>query len=323
MTRRPFLRVTVAACLAAAGFASHAQEWPSKKVITLVVPFAAGGSTDLLARSVASMLQQELGQPFIVENRPGASGNIGAELVARAASDGHTLLFTSTNLTMNPAIYKALAYDAVADYTPITMVAFAPMVLIAGPKTEAKTIAELIAAAQARPGQLNYSSSGKGGAPHLAGELFELNQKLDMVHIPYKGAAPALADVAGGQVEMSFTTFISAKPMLTAGKGRALAVASKNRLSALPEIPTFAEAGVANMEIGTMFGLLAPAKVPKEVVDRLYGALSKAADTDTFRTQISDMGGEVVLNEPGDYAVYIRDDVGKWKELISRIGGVE
>lgn len=319
---RNFLVRSAAAGMALLAVCASAYAYPSQTV-RIVVPFAAGGSTDILARSVASMLQQQLGQSIIVENRPGASGNIGAEHVARSAPDGHTLLFTSTNLTMNPAIYKSLGYDAVADFKPVTMVAFAPMVLIAGPKLEAPTVGEMISLARARPGALNYSSSGKGGAPHLAGELLELNQKLNMMHIPYKGAAPALADVAGGQVEMSFTTYISGKSLLEAGKVRALAVASKNRLAALPKVPTFAESGVPDMEIGTMFGLLAPAGVPQTVIDSLFGALSKAADTEAFRAQIEGMGGEVVLNSPTEYATYVREDVAKWKALINRIGGVE
>jgi len=322
--RRQLLLAAALCGLLGAGPA-HSQpagDYPTRPV-RIIVPFATGGSTDILARSVASILTKELGQPFVVENRAGASGNIGAEAVAKAAPDGYTLLFTTTNLTLNPAVTKALPYDAVADFAPVTMVAFAPMILIKGPAVKANSLPELIAEIRAQPGKFNFSSSGKGGAPHLAGELFRAGANLDMVHIPYNGAAPALTDVASGQVQLTFTTYISAKPLMSGKKVSALAVASKERLAALPEVPTFEEAGVKGVEIGTMFGLLAPAKTPPGVIRRLYDALAKAAKTPEFLAQIAEQGGNVVLNSPADYSTYIQADVVRWKELITKIGGTE
>jgi tripartite-type tricarboxylate transporter receptor subunit TctC len=324
MIRRHLL-LAAAVCGLLGAATAHAQrggEYPSRTA-RIIVPFATGGSTDILARSVAGILTRELGQTFVVENRPGASGNIGAEAVAKAPADGYTLLFTTTNLTLNPAVTKVLPYDAEADFAPVTMVAFAPMILIKGPAVKANSLPELIAEIRAQPGKFNYSSSGKGGAPHLAGELFRMGANLDIVHVPYNGAAPALTDVASGQVQLTFTTYISAKPLMSGKNVAALAVANKERLAALPDVPTFEELGVKGVEIGTMFGLLAPARTPSAVVQRLHAVLAKAAATPEFRAQIAEQGGNVVLNTPREYAAYIQSDVARWKTLIARIGGAE
>lgn len=301
---------------------AHAQsDYPARSV-KIVAPFAPGGSTDVLARVTAQILTKALGQSFIVENRPGASGNIGAEAVARAAPDGYTLLFTSTNLTLNPAVTKNLPYDAVRDFAPVTMVAFAPMVLITRPDFGGGGIRDLVAYVKAHPGKTNFSSSGKGGAPHLAGEMFKIGAGLDIVHVPYNGAAPALTDVVSGQVQMTFTTYISAQSLLQGGRVKVLAVASAQRLPLLPNVPTFGEAGYKGIEIGTMFGLLAPAKTPGAVIQKIYGAIQAAAQTEEFKQQILMQGGEVVVNSPEVYTRYIADDVDKWKKLISQIGDV-
>jgi tripartite-type tricarboxylate transporter receptor subunit TctC len=314
---------TLLALLAAFAIgSSHAQaDFPSKP-IRIVVPFAAGGSTDVLARVTGQVISKALGQAVVVENRAGASGNIGAEVVAKAAPDGYTLLFTSTNLTLNPAVTKALPYDAVRDFAPITMVAFAPMVLITRPDFGGADIKELVAYLKANPGKANFSSSGKGGAPHLAGEMFKMAAGLDMVHVPYNGAAPALTDVVSGQVQMTFTTYISASSLLQGGRVRAMAVASDQRLPLLPAVPTFTESGYKGIEIGTMFGLLAPAKTPSAVVRRIFAAIEAASKTEEFKQQIVQQGGSVVVNTPEEYTRYIADDVAKWKKLIGQIGDV-
>jgi tripartite-type tricarboxylate transporter receptor subunit TctC len=294
--------------------------YPSKP-IRLVVPWAPGGSTDILARTTAERLTTALKQPVVVENRPGASGNIGAEAVARAAPDGYTLLFTSTNLTLNPAVIAHTPYDPIRDFTGVSMVAFAPMMLVTKAGFAGDTLQGLIAYGKAHPGKLNFSSSGAGGAPHLAGEMFRMATGLDMVHVPYTGAAPALTDVLSGQVQMTFTTYISAQGMLAAGQMKALGVASKERLKIVPDVPTFAEQGL-NIEIGTMFGLLAPAGTPRPVIDRLYAVIRQAAADPAFQQKILQQGGSVVADDPDHYNAYLRDDVAKWSRLIKQLGGV-
>jgi len=321
---RIIARVSFWMLLALPGLAltsAHADTYPSKPV-KLVVPFAAGGSTDIVARAVARVLGKSLAQSVIVENRPGASGNIGAEIVAKAAADGYTLLLTSTNLTLNPAVTKVLPYDAVRDFSPITMVAFAPMILVTQPAFGGKSLLELTQHIKANPGKLNFASSGAGGAPHLAGEMYKMGAGLDMVHVPYNGAAPAITDLLAGQVQMTFTTYLSAQGLLKAGKLRAVGVASANRLPLLPEVPTFNESGFKEFEIGTMFGLLAPAKTPPEIAQKIHAALESAAQTKEFRDQIVEQGGEVVVNTPEVFTGYIARDVEKWKRLIRQIGNI-
>ncbi len=309
------------AILAIALGAQAQSDFPAKP-IRIIVPFAAGGSTDVLARVTAQVMSKALGQPVVVENRAGASGNIGAEAVAKAAPDGHTLLFTTTNLTLNPAVTKNLPYDAVRDFAPITMVAFAPMVLVTRPDFGGNSIGDLVAYVKANPGKTNFSSSGKGGAPHLAGELFKMGAGLDMVHVPYNGAAPALTDVVAGNVQMTFTTYVSASALLQGGRVKAVAVASDKRLPLLPNVPTFGESGYKGIEIGTMFGLLAPAKTPPAVVQKIYATIEAASKTEDFRQQIAKQGADLVVNSPETYTRYIADDVAKWKKLIAQIGDV-
>lgn len=293
------------------------------KAVKIVVPFAAAGAADILARAVANMLSVRLGQSFIVENRAGASGNIGAQRVAQAAPDGYTLLFTTTNLTMNPAMGTDLPYDAVKDFSPVTMVAFAPMILVKSPTVKAATASELISEIRAQPAKFNFSSSGVGGAPHMAGELFRLKENLSVVHVPYAGAAPALNDVSSGQVQYSFTTYVSAQAFLQGDRVIPLAVTSERRLPSLPQVPTFNEVGIKGMEIGTMFGLLAPASTPPQVIQVLYKTLSEAGKTPEFQKQITELGAEMVIDTPTEYAAYIASDVQKWKELLGKIGKID
>ena len=320
VTRRAFAIASLSA-LAAGSAAAQGSDYPSKPV-RIVVPFAAAGSTDILARVLARALQAELGQNFLVDNKPGASGNIGAEIVAKAAPDGYTLLYTSTNLTANPALMP-VPYDVVRDFTPVSRVAFLPLALFKSPQVETKSVAELVALIKSRPGTFNFSSSGKGGAPHLAGELFRISSNLDMVHVPYNGAGPALMDVASGRVQLTFTTYTSAQALLAAKKVDAVAVANRNRLAVMPDVPTFEEAGIKGMEIGTMNGLLAPANTPPAIVARLHAALQKAGQDPEFRKQFVDQGGEVLLEAPAPFGAYIRDDVTRWKTLVQKIGPMQ
>ena len=305
-----------------AGTAGAEEAYPSR-MVRIVVPFAAGGSTDLLARQVANTLSRELKQSFVVENRPGGSGDIGAALVARARDGGYTLLFTTTNLTANAAQPVAPPYDPVKDFTPVTMVAFAPMLLTVSPNNPAKTVPALIEGIRSKPHQYNFSSSGVGGAPHLAGVLLSRQAGLDMVHVPYNGAVPALTDVASGNVQLSFTTYVSAQPLLSAHRLRVMAVAGARRLPALPDVPTLAESGVPGVEVGTMFGLLGPAGMPPERVQRLHAALRDQGGTGGFRQAIEAMGADVVLNTPEQYSAYIRTDVARWKTLLKQVGDIQ
>ncbi|VTU46451.1 Argininosuccinate lyase (plasmid) [Variovorax sp. SRS16] len=318
--RRHMLAAGLLALIAGAAGA-QAADYPSKPV-RIVVPFAAAGSTDLLARVLARALSTELGQNVLIDNRPGASGNIGADIVAKAAPDGYTLLYTSTNLTANPALMP-VPYDVVRDFTPISRVAFLPLALFKSPTVHTQSVAELVTLIKAHPGTFNFSSSGKGGAPHLAGELFRMSSKLDMVHVPYNGAGPALNDVAAGTVQLTFTTYTSAQALMAAKKVDVVAVANRTRLAVMPDVPTFEEAGIKGMEIGTMNGLLAPAHTPPAVVAKIYAALTKAGQSPEFRKQFIDQGGEVLLENPAQFTIYIRDDLERWKTLIPKIGGLQ
>ncbi|MES3000317.1 MAG: tripartite tricarboxylate transporter substrate binding protein [Pseudomonadota bacterium] len=318
--RRHWLAMAVLAAFAGAAGAQGA-DYPSRPV-RIVVPFAAAGSTDILARVMARALQAELGQNFVVDNKPGASGNIGAEIVAKAPADGYTLLYTSTNLTANPALMP-VPYDVMKDFAPVSRVAFLPLALFKSPQVQTKSLPELIALIKSQPGKFNFSSSGKGGAPHLAGELFRMSSNLDMVHVPYNGAGPALTDVAAGQVQLTFTTYTSAQALLAAKKVDAVAVANRNRLATMPDVPTFEEMGIKGMEIGTMNGLLAPAGTPPAIVNKIHAALVKAGQGAEFRKQFVDQGGEVLLESPAVFTTYIRDDLVRWKTLIPKIDGVK
>ncbi|MBF6629941.1 MAG: tripartite tricarboxylate transporter substrate binding protein [Comamonas sp.] len=313
---------TVAAAVAIAtatlsGTAMAQTDYPNKP-IKLIVPFAAAGSTDIMARTLANALTKELGQTVLVDNRPGASGNIGADAVARAPADGYTLLYTSTNLTANPA-QMPVSYDVVRDFAPISRVAFLPLVLIKSSTVQAKTVPDLVSDIRNHPGKYNFSSSGVGGAPHMAGELFKSLGKLEMDHVPYNGAGPALNDVAAGRVQLTFTTFSSAQALLKTDKIGALAVAHDRRLPSLPQLLTFSEYGMKGLEMGTMNGLLAPAKTPQPIIDKLYAAVKKAAASPELRKQFEEQGADLLVEDPATFATYIRNDVQRWKELMSHI----
>jgi tripartite-type tricarboxylate transporter receptor subunit TctC len=299
------------------GQAMAQADYPHKP-IKLIVPFAAAGSTDIMARTLANSLTKELGQTVLVDNRPGASGNIGADAVARASADGYTLLYTSSNLTANPAQMPVM-YDVVRDFAPISRVAFLPLVLIKSSTVQAKTVPDLVTNIRSQSGKYNFSSSGVGGAPHMAGELFKSLAKLEMDHVPYNGAGPALNDVAAGRVQLTFTTFSSAQALLKTDKVSALAVAHDRRLPSLPQLPTFKEYGISGLEMGTMNGLLAPAKTPQPIIDKLYAAVKKAAASPELRKQFEGQGADLLVEDPATFAAYIRSDVQRWKELMARI----
>jgi len=321
---RPWHKILVSLAVFSAPFVpvlADTDNYPNKP-IRIIVPFSAGGSSDIMARMAADTISATLKQPVVVENRAGASGNIGMEAVARAAPDGYTLLFTSTNLTLNPAVIDNVPFDPVEDFSGVTMLAFGPLLLFTRPDFAGGTLESVIDHAQKHPGKLNFSSSGAGGAPHLAGEMLKLRKKLDMTHIPYGGAAPAITDIVAGQVEMTFTTYTSAKSMLDGNRLKALAVAHEDRLPVLPDVPTFAEKGLPDFEFGTMFGLLAPKGTPEPIIHKLFEAIKNASQAKEFQDKIIQLGASMVVNTPEEYDSYLAADVKKWRDLLGEIGEI-
>ncbi|MEY2685080.1 MAG: hypothetical protein RJA09_2224 [Pseudomonadota bacterium] len=306
----------VAACGAwAMASGVHAQAWPSKPV-SLIVPFAAGGTTDVLARALADRLSQSLGQPVIVESKPGAGATIGADFVAKAKPDGHTLLMGAVHHTIASSVYKKLPYDFAKDLAPISTVALVPNVLVVNSSTPAKTVSELVALIKANPGKFAYGSNGNGTAQHLIGTQFENLTGTDTVHVPYKGSGPMATDLLGGQIQMSFDTITPVLPHIKAGKLRALAVTTSKRSGALPDVPTLDEAGLKGFNLGTWFGVLAPAATPKDVVARLNAEVVKIIQSPEFRARMADIGAEPVGNSSAQMAEQIATETAKFANLV-------
>jgi tripartite-type tricarboxylate transporter receptor subunit TctC len=297
-----------------AGFA-HAQSWPTKPV-TIVVPFPAGGTTDVLARAVSTKLSTAIGQPVIVDNKPGAGATLGADLVAKAQPDGHTLLMGAVHHTVATHVYKNLRYSFEKDFAPITTVALVPNVLTVNATSAYKTVKDLVVAAKASPDKLSYGSNGNGTAQHMIGTQFQIETGAQILHVPYKGSAPLTTDLLGGQVDMSFDTITPVLPFIKEGKLRALAVTTAKRSSTLPQLPTLQEAGVPNIAIGTWFGLLAPAATPKAVVTRLNTELVKIIQSADFKKQMLDIGAEPIGNKPEEMARQIKDETEKFGQLV-------
>jgi tripartite-type tricarboxylate transporter receptor subunit TctC len=296
-----------------------AQGFPEKP-IRVVVPFPPGGGADIIVRALAPSMSEQLGQQVVVENRPGGSGIIGMELAVKAAPDGHTLVIGITGtLAINPTIFAKLPYDPTASFAPISLVAVGPNVLVVHPSLPARSIKELVALAKQRPGSLSYASSGTGGAPHLAGELFKYMAKVDIVHVPYKGAAPATIDVLGGHVPMMFAGLGAALPHVRNAKLRPLGVAGPKRSSQLPQVPAIAEY-LPGFSAETWFGLLAPRGTPGAVVSRLNSTIHAAASRRDVTGQLLSVGYEVVLNTPEQFAELIRTDIKKWAGVIRSAG---
>ena len=295
-------------------------EYPDKPV-KIIVPYPPGGTTDILARIVASRLGERLKQSFVVENRGGASGAIGAQAVARSPADGYALLMgTISTHGINSALFKSLPYDAVKDFAPITIVGITPNVLSVHPSVPAKDVAELLALARAKPGGLNFGSTSQGGSPHMSGELFKTMANVNIAHIPYKGAGPMLADLVGGQIQMGFDNLPSSIGFIRSGKIRALAVTTSKRWPGAPEIPTMAESGLAGYEVSAWFGLLAPAGTPKPVVDLLFTNLSDILKQPEVVKQLFDLGAEPGGNTPEAFARHIAQDVEKWIRVVAATG---
>ena len=292
--------------------------FPSKPVhIYVTVP--PGGAADFIARSVGAKLSQALGVSVVIENRGGASGTIAAALVAKAPADGYTLLQNSiTTHGIGPYLFPQLPYDSFADFAPVTLLATLPMIMTVNAALPAKSVDEFIALAKSRPGKLSFASSGNGGAPHLAGELFKVATDTDILHVPYKGSGPAVLDVAGGQVQAMFDAAPSLLPHIQSGKLRALAAASAQRNALLPEVPTFAERGVKGMEILIWYGLQAPAATPSAIVNRLNAELRKVLDAPDLRQRFADQGTQPAGGTPEQFTAFMREDYQRWGSVIKR-----
>jgi tripartite-type tricarboxylate transporter receptor subunit TctC len=319
---KPFTRRALLACTAALAAASaFAADFPSKPV-TLVVPFPPGGPTDAMARTIATALKGPLGQTVIVENKAGAGGNLGAEAVARAEPDGHTLMFgTSGPLAINVSLYKKIAYDPQKSFAPVIQLGHLPNVLVVNPKLPVKNVAELVAYGKAHPGTLSYASSGNGASSHLAGVLFNKLAGTDFLHVPYKGTGPALNDLLGGQVGMTFTDVLTAAPHVKAGKLKALGVTTLGRSQALPEVPTVAEQGVAGFDVSVFFGIVAPASTPRDVIDKLNRAFVEVLKQPEVRKTLLAQGLEFAPSStPEQLAGFIRSEVAKWRDVVASSG---
>jgi tripartite-type tricarboxylate transporter receptor subunit TctC len=314
LQRRHLVAAITAAAALACG-AAQAETWPSRP-ITLIVPFPAGGTTDVLARALAEKLSGPLGQSVIVESKPGAGATLGAEYVAKARPDGHTLLVGAVHHTIAPSVYKKLGYDFQKDLAPITTIALVPNVLVVNAATPAKNVAELVALLKARPGEYNYGSNGNGTAQHLIGTQFENLTGASLVHIPYKGSGPLATDLLGGQVTMSFDTVTPVLPHIKAGKLRALAVTTARRSSALPDVPTLDEAGLKGFNIGTWFGVLAPAATPREILARLNTEMVKVIQSPEFRKRMDEIGAEPIGNSAEQMAQQIRSETDKFARMV-------
>ncbi|NUA26558.1 tripartite tricarboxylate transporter substrate binding protein [Cupriavidus basilensis] len=324
MHRRATLRLAAMACAAFCAQlalpARAADNYPTKP-LRLVVPFTPGGTTDILARLVAQKLGEALGQTVVVDNRPGAGGNIGAEAVAKAAPDGYTLLMgTLGTQVTNQFLYARMPYDSAKDFAPVTLVANSPNVLLTNATLPVKSVAELIALARQRPGSLNYASTSTGGSPHLSGELLDSMAGVKMQHVPYKGAAPAMTDLLAGQVNLMFDNLPSALAQIQAGKVRALAVTSPQRSPILPDVPTVAESGLPGYVVNSWFGLLAPAGTPPALVARLQQTVAKVLAAPEVKQRIEQLGAVPGGDSPAAFAAVIRADTEKWARVIKSAG---
>jgi tripartite-type tricarboxylate transporter receptor subunit TctC len=312
--------IALSMALPAIALQAHAQAYPSQP-IKIIVPFTAGGTTDILARTIGQKLSEAWRQPVIVENRPGAGGNIGADVVAKAKPDGYTILMgTIGTQSINASLYAKMPYDAAKDFAPVTLVAMVPNVLVVNPAVKAKTVSELVALAKAKPGELNFASSSTGGSPHLSGEMFKQMTGANIVHVPYKGSAPAITDLLGGQVSLMFDNLPSALPQVKAGKLRALAVTSARRSQAAPDIPTIAESGVPGYEVDSWFGILAPAGTPKEIVNKLNAEIVRILQIPEVRERLLEQGAEPVGDTPEHFAEHIRKETVKWARVVKASG---
>ncbi len=297
-----------------------AQSYPAKP-IRFVVPFPAGGIADLFARVIGQKFNEAWGQPAVVENRPGAGGNIGAEIVAKSPPDGYTLVMGSIGThSVNVSLFSKLAYDPIRDFAPVALVMEAEGLLVLHPSVPVKTVKELIALAKARPGQLSYASAGNGTASHLAGELFKSMARVDMVHVPYKGNVPAITDLIAGQTSLLFATMPTVMPQVQAGRLKALAVASAARSQAAPELPTIAEAALPGFEVTNWIGIFAPAGTPREIVNRLNGETVRIMQSPDIQKRLANEGARFTPRTPDEFTAFVKAEIAKWAKVIKTAG---
>ncbi|MGY2492484.1 tripartite tricarboxylate transporter substrate binding protein [Cupriavidus sp. CP313] len=316
-----FARAALAGVLAATALGAAAQApYPTQKPITLVVPFAPGGGNDILARLIAPKMGQLLGQTIVIENKPGAGGNLGADYVAHAAPDGYTLVIASSQVTMNPFLGTKIPFSIEHDFEPVGRIASVPIMLVANPDQPFRTLQDFIQYTRANPGKLSYSSPGNGTPQHLAGEVFAKLNKTELLHVPYRGTGPSITDLMGGQVQISFATFASAIQYVRAGKLRALGIAGKKRTALMPDLPTFAEAGIVGYDAELWYSLLAPARTPKPVVDKINAALVAALKSPDVAEQMGKQGFEPQASSPAELKAYIGKEMARWQRLIQDNG---
>ena len=318
---------TIAGCLAVAALAlngAYAQDpaagYP-RKAVRVIVPAAPGGGADIVARLIGQQLGKSLGQTFLADNRPGAANIVGTEIVAKAQPDGYTLIVnTAGPMSINPLIYVKLPYDAVKDFAPITNVADTALVLVVNPAVPAKSVAELISLAKAKPGELAYASWGRGSANHLGTELFMMMAQVKLLHVPYKGSGAAMPDVLAGNVQMTFDTIASAVPQIRAGRLRPLGVSALKRSGAIPDVPTISESGLDGYEAGSWFGFLAPARTSREIVTKLHDEIIKAMKLPEVQERLATLSLEPVGNTPAQFDEQIRSDLAKWRKVVQAAG---
>ena len=313
-----FCLLPFAFCL---GMAAAAEQPYPIRPIRLILPFPAGGPTDIVARTFGAKLGEALGQQVVSDNRGGAAGVIGAEIAARAAPDGYTLFLGAIGvMTLNPHLHQKLPYDPARDFRPVSLLSASPYILLANQGLPARSVKELAALAKSRPGQLNFASGGMGTGNHLSGELFKLAAGVDLVHVPYKGASLAVGDLIAGNVQLLFINVLPALPHVKSGRARALAITSKRRSPAAPDVPTFAEAGFPAVETSSWHGIVAPIRVPAAIVKRLHGELAKIARLPDVKERMEAQGAEVIGSTPDEFATFIRSELARWGKVIKAAG---
>lgn len=301
--------------LSAAISAAAADAYPSK-TIRWVVPFTPGGAMDTMARTLGDKMSQSMKQPVVIENRPGAGGVVGSTTVAKSEPDGYTMMIVSIGHAVNPSLYPKLAYDPIKDFEPVSLVGIVPNVLVVNPSVNANNVSELISLAKAQPGKMTFASAGSGTTIHLAGELFASMANVDILHVPYKGSAPAVTDLMGRQVDMMFDSVSSAKPYIDAGRLKPLAVTTTKRSSVLPNVPTVAEAGIKGYELSGWYAVFVPAKTPQSVVNRINEELVKALKQPDVKARFAQIGAEPVGSSPAELARYLKSETAKWSEIV-------
>ena len=313
------LRIVAGTILVFVAVNAPAQNYPAK-TIRIVVPLAAGGPGDVLTRAVAQKLTDSIGQQVVVDNRPGANTNIGNEAVAKSPPDGYTLLSTASTLTINPALYANMPYDAMTSFAPVTLIAWTPLVLVVHPSLPVKSVPELVALAKAKPAQIYYGSAGSGSVLHLAGEMLNTMARVKLVHVPYKGVTNAFSDLLGGQISLMFPGAPIALPQARAGKLRALATTGEKRAPAAPELPTVAESGYPGYEVSVWYGLLAPAGTPAATINRLQAEIVKVVQLPEIKERWAALGAEPLTNTPEQFAAFIKNDLSKWAKVVHDSG---